>query len=68
MEGIGLVRLGLAALDERTRAVVKMKFEEDLSYKEIAERTGLSVGHVGYLLHHALKNMAGELKRSGLLP
>jgi RNA polymerase sigma-70 factor (ECF subfamily) len=68
MEGIGLVRLSLTALDDRTRAVVKMKFEEDLSYKAIAERTGLSVGHVGYLLHHALKNMAGELRRSGLLP
>jgi RNA polymerase sigma factor (sigma-70 family) len=68
MEGIGLVRLSLGALDERTRAVVKMKFEEDLSYKEIAERTGLSVGHVGYLLHHALKNIAAELSRNGLLP
>jgi RNA polymerase sigma factor (sigma-70 family) len=68
MEGIGLVRLSLSALDERTRAVVKMKFEEDLSYKEIAERTGLTVGHVGYLLHHALKNLAAELSKSGLLP
>lgn len=68
MEGIGLVRLSLAALDERTRAVVKMKFEEDLSYKEIAERIGLTAGHVGYLLHHALKNLAAELRRSGLLP
>jgi RNA polymerase sigma factor (sigma-70 family) len=68
MEGIGLVRLSLAALDERTRAVVKMKFEEDLSYKEIAERTGLTAGHVGYVLHHALKSLAAELKRSGLLP
>jgi RNA polymerase sigma factor (sigma-70 family) len=68
MEGIGLVRLSLAALDERTRAVVKMKFEEDLSYKKIAERTGLTVGHVGYLLHHALKSLASELSRNGLLP
>ena len=68
MEGIGLVRLSLAALDERTRAVVKMKFDEDLSYKQIAERTGLTVGHVGYVLHHALKNLAVELKKSGLLP
>ena len=67
MEGIGLVRLSLGALDERTRAVVRMKFEEDLSYKQIAEKTGLTVGHVGYLLHHALKNIAAELSRNGLL-
>jgi RNA polymerase sigma-70 factor (ECF subfamily) len=68
LEGIGLVRLGLGTLDERTRALVKMKFEEELSYKEIAERTGLTVGHVGYLLHHALKNLASELSKNGLLP
>src|ERR1043165_2668501 len=43
MEGIGLVRLSLGTLDERTRAVVEMKFEEDMSYKEIAERMGLTV-------------------------
>jgi RNA polymerase sigma-70 factor (ECF subfamily) len=68
LEGIGLVRLSLETLDERTRAVVRMKFEEDFSYKEIAERTGLSVGHVGYLLHHALKSVAAELRKSGVLP
>ena len=68
LEGIGLVRLSLGALDERTRALVKMKFEEELSYKAIAERTGLTVGHVGYLLHHALKNLASELSKNGLLP
>ena len=68
MEGIGLVRLSLGALDERTRAVVRMKFEEDLSYKQIAEKTGLTAGHVGYLLHHALKNIAAELSKNGLLP
>src|SRR5258705_359801 len=42
-EGIGLVRLSLAALDERSRDVVRLKFAEDLSYKEISERTGLTV-------------------------
>lgn len=68
MEGIGLVSLSLGALDERTRALVKMKFEDELSYKEIAERTGLTIGHVGYLLHHALKNLASELSKNGLLP
>ena len=67
-EGIGLVRLSLAALDERSREVVRLKFDEDLSYKEISERTGLTVSHVGYLLHHALKTIAAELARTGLLP
>ncbi|HEU0011513.1 MAG TPA: RNA polymerase sigma factor [Verrucomicrobiae bacterium] len=66
-EGIGLVRLSLETLDPRSREVVRLKFEEDLSYKEIAERTGLKSGHVGYLLHHALKTIAAELAKSGIV-
>jgi RNA polymerase sigma-70 factor (ECF subfamily) len=66
-EGIGLVRLTLETLDERSRELVRLKFNENLSYKEISERTGLKIGHVGYLLHHALKNMAQELARNGIV-
>ena len=67
-EGIGLVRLSLVALDERSREVVCLKFNEELSYRQISERTGLTTGHVGYLLHHALKTIAVELARAGLIP
>jgi RNA polymerase sigma factor (sigma-70 family) len=68
LEGIGLVRLSLAALDARSRELIHLKFDEDLSYKEIAARTGLTIGNVGYLLHHALKTMAAELSGAGLAP
>lgn len=67
-EGIGLVRLSLASLDERSRGLVELKFTEGLSYKEISSRTGLTAGHVGYLLHHALKSLADELARNGIVP
>ena len=66
-EGIGLVRLSLETLDERSREVVRLKFNENLSYKEIAARTGLKIGNVGYLLHHALKQIAGELAKNGIV-
>jgi RNA polymerase sigma factor (sigma-70 family) len=66
-EGIGLVRLSLETLDERSRELVRLKFNEDLSYKEISARTGLNVGHVGYLLHHAFKAIAGELAKNGIV-
>ena len=66
-EGIGLVRISLENLDARSREVVHLKFHEDLSYKEISARTGLSAGHVGYLLHHALKAMAVELAKIGVV-
>lgn len=68
LEGIGLVRLSLRTLDERSREIVHLKFNEDLSYQQISERTGLTVGHVGYLLHHALKAIGAELSKSGMIP
>ncbi|HTV39307.1 MAG TPA: sigma-70 family RNA polymerase sigma factor [Candidatus Sulfotelmatobacter sp.] len=68
LEGIGLVRLGLEALDERSRELVRLKFNDELSYKEIAARTGLTVGNVGFILHHALKTIAAELAKTGVVP
>jgi RNA polymerase sigma-70 factor (ECF subfamily) len=67
IEGIGLVRLSLETLDERSRELIRLKFNEDLSYKQISERTGLKSGHIGYLLHHALKAIADELAKSGVV-
>ncbi len=66
-EGIGLVRLSLEALDERSRELIRLKFNENLSYKEIAERMKLTVGNVGYLLHHAIKAIAEELRKNGIV-
>jgi RNA polymerase sigma factor (sigma-70 family) len=67
LEGIGLVRLSMETLDDRSREVVRLKFNEELSYKEISTLTGLSVGHVGYVLHHALKAIADELAKNGVV-
>ena len=68
LEGIGLVRLSLETLDDRSRELIRLKFNEELSYKEIAARTGLKIGNVGYLLHHALKAIADELAKNGVEP
>ena len=67
-EGIGLVRLSLETLDKRSRELVRLKFHENLSYKQISARTGLKMGHVGYLLHHAIKAIAEELAKNGIVP
>jgi RNA polymerase sigma factor (sigma-70 family) len=67
-EGIGLVRLSLNSLDERSRELVRLKFHENLSYKEISARMGLTVGNVGYLLHHAIKTVGEELAKNGVVP
>jgi len=66
LENMGLVRVSLGRLDERSRELVILKFTERLSYKEIAERTGLTTSNVGYILHHALKAIEAELMKSGV--
>ena len=66
-EGIGLVRLSVETLDARSRELIRLKFNEELSYKDISTRTGLTLGNVGYLLHHALKAIADELAKNGVV-
>lgn len=68
LEGIGLIRLNIKNLDARGQELLRLKFHEELSYQQISERMGLTVSHVGYLLHHSLKALAAELARAGLLP
>lgn len=65
-EAAGAVRLLLAELPEVERSLIRLKYQEGLAYAEISERTGLSVGNVGYKLHHLLKSLADGLKRMGI--
>jgi RNA polymerase sigma-70 factor (ECF subfamily) len=65
-EALGMVRLSLETLDLRSRELVRLKFEEDMTYRQIAEKTGLSVSNVGYVLHHAVKSLSIELKKLGV--
>lgn len=51
----------LATLSEREQEIVRLKFQEDLSYREIGEVLGLSVSNVGFLLHMALKKLRSRL-------
>ena len=68
LEGIGLVRISLEALDARSRELVRLKFNDELSYQEIGDRMGLTPGNVGFILHHALKTIAAELAKTGVVP
>jgi RNA polymerase sigma-70 factor (ECF subfamily) len=65
-EALEQTRLCLEAIGERERELIRMKFEEGLSYKEMSRRTGLSESNVGYLLHHALKQLAAGLENSAV--
>ena len=65
-EAVGLVRLLLAELPPEDRDLIQLKYHDDLKYQEISRRTGLSVGNVGYRLHHLLKGLADSLRTAGI--
>ncbi len=66
LEAIGLVRMLLAEMPPADRRLILLKYATELKYQEISEQTGLSVGHVGYKLHHLLKGLADALRRAGI--
>jgi RNA polymerase sigma-70 factor (ECF subfamily) len=51
----------LDTLPTNQQEVVRLKFQNSLSYKEISAITGLSVTNVGYLLHTAIQTLRGKL-------
>ena len=51
----------LGLLPEKEQEVVRLKFQEGLSYKEIADVSGHSVSHVGVMIHNAIQRLRKEL-------
>lgn len=51
-------------LPERQRELLYLRLHAGLSYREIAEVTGLSVTNVGYHLHSAIRSLRSQLSTS----
>jgi RNA polymerase sigma-70 factor (ECF subfamily) len=49
-------------LPENQREVILLKFQRELSYREIAEVTGHSVSNVGFLIHQGVKTLRHRMK------
>ena len=47
----------LTGLSENEQDVIRLRFQNGLSYRDIAAVTGLSVSNVGYLIHTAIKTI-----------
>ncbi|MFT4639441.1 MAG: RNA polymerase sigma factor (sigma-70 family) [Verrucomicrobiales bacterium] len=47
----------LERLPDNQREVIRLRFQSDLSYREISEITQLSESNVGFLLHKGLKQL-----------
>jgi RNA polymerase sigma factor (sigma-70 family) len=65
-EAVGTMRLLIAEMAPEDGELLRLKYNEGLRYDEISRRTGLSVGNVGYRLHHLLKALADRLRRAGI--
>ena len=57
------VLAAISRLPDNQQEVIRLKFQSGLSYREIAGVTGLSVTHVGYLLHVGLKAVREQIAK-----
>jgi RNA polymerase sigma-70 factor (ECF subfamily) len=56
-EASGFLLKILGTLPPRQQELLQLKFQNDLSYQEIAAVTQLSVSNVGVTIHNALKTL-----------
>ncbi len=63
METVAQLRQLVGELPEKDRRLVQLKYFEGLKYRDISQRTGLTISNVGFRLHQVLKKLA-----AGLLP
>lgn len=55
----------LQELSENDQRLIRLKYFEERKYREISEQTGLSIGNVGYRLHHIVQHLASRLRPLG---
>jgi RNA polymerase sigma-70 factor (ECF subfamily) len=51
----------IATLPDNQQEVIRLRFQNSLSYREISKVTNLSVTNVGYLIHTAIKTIQQKL-------
>ena len=51
----------VAALPPRQQEVIRLRFQDGLSYREIAQVMQATVGNVGFLIHTAIKTLRARL-------
>jgi len=64
-EALNRVRHAISLLPKESAEIIQLKFDQQKSYIEISQITGLSVSNVGYKLHHIIKDLSQALKREG---
>ena len=57
----GLLPRFLSKLPKKQQEVIRLKFQQQMSYREIAKCTALSESNVGFLLHTGLKTLREQM-------
>ena len=54
----------LAQLPDNQQEVIRLKFQNGLSYREISQVTDLSISNVGFLIHRGVKTIREKTKHN----
>ena len=64
MEQLDRVRSEIVGLPEQQQEILRLRLHDNLSYKQIAAVTGLTVTNVGYHLHQAIATLRAAVRFS----
>ena len=57
----------IETLSRRQQEIVRLKFQNGLSYAEISRITNLTVSNVGFILHRAIQSLRRQLKSDSVM-
>lgn len=63
-DAAGHIQEMIQSLPDNQQEVLRLRFQSSLSYKEIAEVTGLTVTNVGFLIHRGLKTVRERMRNA----
>ena len=55
------LRVAMASLSFNEKEVIRLKFQDGLSYQQISEITGHNVNYVGVLIHESVQKIKGTV-------
>lgn len=64
-QSMSVMLVELGKMDPKHQEVLRLKFNDELSYKEISEITGYTVTNVGFILHDAVQKLKNRVKKGG---
>ena len=62
-QDMGEIRRFVSTLPVQQREVIRLKFQESMSYREIANITGYSTAHVGVLIHKGMTEIRKKMSQ-----